>query len=128
MIDIFHDSQSEELVKFCHATKDHSQGEVESIYLMITSHGIYILAKNESSEANNDYAKNSSLANINNEKMFKKETFIHHNQLDYIEVSLGDQAIHFVCRKKIQSVWITTACRNMTKYDTYKTIFPILSV
>lgn len=110
MIDIFQNGQNEELIKFYHASRGHSQGELENIYVLLTSHGIYMLLPNESMDDNgyNGFKTNPA------ESLYKRDTFIHHNQIDFIEVSLGDQAIHFVCRKKAQNCWITTACRKMT--------------
>lgn len=107
-IEIFQNGQNEEFVKLYHATQGHTQGEIEAINLLITSFGVYILKRKEASEK-------SSNETTNNNKKFEKISFINHNQMDYIEVSLCDQAIHFVCINKRQNCWITFGSRKLTE-------------
>ena len=108
MIEIFTQGEDEKLVKFYHATRGHNQGEIEPIYLLISSYGLYILVKNETTDENNQ-------ATIESNKKFKKERFINHKQIDYIEVSLEAQAVHLVCANKRQSCWLTLASRTLTE-------------
>jgi hypothetical protein len=124
MIEIFQNGQNEELIKIFHATRGHSQGEVESLNILISSFGVYFLIRKEmTDEGSNENTlpsmtngENSSSSNgkskISNK--FKKESFINYNQMDYIEVALCDQAIHFMCINKRQNCWITTASRILT--------------
>jgi pleckstrin family protein M 2 len=111
MIEIFQNGQNEELIKIFHATRGHTQGEVESLNILISSFGIYFLIRKESSE--NEIPESQGQTKITNK--FKKESFISFNQMDYIEVALCDQAIHFVCINKRQTCWLTTASRLLTK-------------
>ena len=53
-----------------HVTRGHSQGEIEEIFLLLTSYAIYVLIRSNSTETN----------------ALKKETVINHNEIDYIEV------------------------------------------
>lgn len=101
MIEIFVQGEDEKLVKFYHATRGHNQGELEPIYLLISSYGLYILVKNQPSAEDT--------------KKFIKEKFVSHKQIDYIEVSLEAQALHLVCTNKRQSCWITLASRTFTQ-------------
>ncbi len=50
------------------------------------------------------------------ENIYQKDLYLSHAQLDYIEVGLEAQAIHFVCMNKRQSFWMTTGCRILTEY------------
>lgn len=85
---------------------------------MITTYGIYILKQKDQNLEDKDQ---KNVKNVINDKIkFIKEAFINHDQVDYIEVSLGDQSIHFVCINKRQNCWITTASRNLTKYGSSK--------
>lgn len=101
MIEIFVQGEDEKLVKFYHATRGHNQGELEPIYLLISSYGLYILAKNKLSPENT--------------KQFINEKFVSHKQIDYIEISLEAQAFHLVSTNKRQSCWITLASRTFTQ-------------
>ena len=122
MIDIFQNGQNEELIRMFHATRGHSQGEVESLTLLISSFGVYFLTRKENSDENNDDSGSTHSATTNgslnstskNKNKFKKESFINFNQMDYIEVALCDQAIHFMCINKRQNCWITTASRMLS--------------
>lgn len=123
MIEIFQNGQNEELVKIFHATRGHSQGEVESLNILISSFGVYFLIRKEITDetnnennlqmTNSDNASSQGTSKISNK--FRKESFISFNQMDYIEVALCDQAIHFMCINKRQNCWITTASRMLTK-------------
>lgn len=117
MINVFQNGENEQLFKFYSTSQGHSQGEIENIYLLITSHGIYILVKNEQNELDNiKLARRKSIVNNNiSENVYKKELYINHAQLDYIEVSMEQQAVHIVCMNKRQSFWITTASRLLTE-------------
>ena len=129
MIDIFQNGQNEELVKMFHATRGHSQGEIESLTLLISSYGVYFLTRKENiDDANDDSSsiksgsgagggapQSASNGSSKIKNKFIKESFINFNQMDYIEVSLCDQAIHFMCINKRQNCWITTASRMLTK-------------
>ena len=64
-------------LKFYHATRGHNQGETEAIHLLISSHGVYILIKNEIAESESAEGK-----------PYRKEVFLSHKQIDYIEVLL----------------------------------------
>lgn len=124
MIEIFQNGQNEELVKIFHATRGHSQGEVESLNILISSFGVYFLIRKEITDevinennlpmtTNGDSSSSNGTSKISNK--FRKESFINYNQMDYIEVALCDQAIHFMCINKRQNCWITTASRMLTK-------------
>ncbi|CAF0978825.1 unnamed protein product [Brachionus calyciflorus] len=108
-IEILQNGANEDIIKLYQCTRGHSQGEIESIFLLITTHGIYVLKRKDLNELQSE-------ANIQNAIKYEKELFINHEQMDYIEVSLGDQSIHFVCFNKRQNCWITTASRNLTNY------------
>jgi hypothetical protein len=116
MIDIFQNGQNEELVKFYNVTRGHSIGELEIIFLLITTFGVYILKKNEpGGDTSETTAAAATTSKKFTKKVYKKEVFISHNQFDFIELSLEGQAVHFVCINKRLSCWITTACRETTK-------------
>jgi hypothetical protein len=74
--------------KFYHVSRGHSQGEIEQINLLISSHGLYILTKNQINNENSYNQTNSSAAAsaTATSKIYKKETFINHKQIDYVEV------------------------------------------
>jgi hypothetical protein len=81
-----------------HVTRGHTQGEIEEVYLLITSYAIYSLQKL-----------------VDDAKKYKKEATVNHNELDYIEVSLDSQAFHIVCINRRKEYWFTTASRNLTE-------------
>jgi len=124
MIEIFQNGQNEELIKIFHATRGHSQGEVESLNILISSFGVYFLIRKEMTDEGsnenslpsmtNGESSSSSNGKSKISNKFKKESFINYNQMDYIEVALCDQAIHFMCINKRQNCWITTASRMLT--------------
>lgn len=62
-----------------HVSRGHTQGEIEPIFFLVTTHGIYLLTRKENSEVSNIGYSNLPLK-------FNKESFINHNQMDYIEV------------------------------------------
>ena len=68
----FFDSSFLKLKQLYHVTRGHSQGEIEEIFLLLTSYAIYVLLRNETNSVN----------------LFKKEAVINHNEIDYIEVFL----------------------------------------
>jgi hypothetical protein len=70
-----------------HVARGHSQGEIEPIYLMLTTYGVYILIKREKKESVDTNA--NQIVNNNSMVKFIKESFIGHNQIDYIEVNLS---------------------------------------
>jgi hypothetical protein len=114
MINIFQNGESEQFLKFYAANRGHSQGEIEKINILISSHGIYILKKNEQNEID-DLKIVKKKTNVM-ENIYQKDLYLSHAQLDYIEVGLEAQAIHFVCMNKRQSFWMTTGCRILTEY------------
>lgn len=117
MIEIFEHGEDEQLIKFYHATRGHSQGEVEHINMLISSNGIYILIKNEiKSDADLQRKQSISSSNPSENKTYRTDAFISFKQIDYVEVSLEAQAIHLVCINKRQSCWFTFACRNLTEH------------
>lgn len=68
--------------------RGHSQGEIEAIFFMITTYGIYIMTKKEEevkTRADSHETSTHTLPKKNRTK-FLKESFINHNQTDYIEV------------------------------------------
>lgn len=102
-------------IKFYHATRGHSQGEIENVNLLISSHGIYVLIKNEI-KSDVDARKQSVSSTVPSEnKTYRTDAFISFKQIDYVEVALEAQAIHLVCINKRQSCWFTFACRNLTE-------------
>jgi hypothetical protein len=116
-IEIFQNGPNEELVKFYHVSRGHSQGEIEPIHLMLTTYGIYILVRKETgsggaSSGGPDHLPSRRHSHI---PKFVKEAFISHSQIDYIEVSIGQQAFQLVCINKRQNCWITTASRLLTQ-------------
>jgi hypothetical protein len=82
-----------------HVTRGHSQGEIEEIFLLLTSYAIYVLLRND----------------VNVDALFKKEAVINHSEIDYIEVSLNGQAFHVVCVNRRKNYWFTTASRTLTE-------------
>ena len=56
-----------------HVTRGHCQGEIDEVFLLITSLAVYVLIKNQTSVEN----------------IFKKESIINHTEVDYIEVILN---------------------------------------
>lgn len=59
-------------------TRGHSQGEIEEVFLLLSSYAVYVLVRNELS--------------MEQENKFKREAIINHNEIDYIEVF-----IYFCC-------------------------------
>lgn len=122
MINIFQNGENEQLFKLYVTSRGHNQGEIEKIFLMITSHGIYVLLRIDSTSAEETKPNNrqKSLGNNstnNSNDNFKKELYVSHAQVDYIEVGLEGQTIHMACMNKRQSFWITTASRLLTEYE-----------
>lgn len=107
-LEILQNGSNEEITKLYQCTRGHSQGEIESIFVLITTYGLYILKNQQSNELQSEI-------NLQNAIKYEKELFISHDQIDYIEVSLSDQSIHLVCYNKRSNMWITTASRNLTK-------------
>ncbi len=99
-------------------SQGHNQGEIEAINLLITSYGVYLLKRRElmgdsgGSSANEKSSTDSSPTKTNK---YIKLSYISHNQMDYVEVSLCDQSIHFVCINKRQNCWITVGSRKLTE-------------
>lgn len=69
-------------------TRGHSQGEIEAVFLMITTHGVYVmtrLAANSTTDNGSNDSNRRQEANKNRTR-FKKESFISHTNIEYIEV------------------------------------------
>lgn len=78
------------------------------------------MTRAESAELSGTESSNAVTSNPNRDRVkYKKDSFINHAQMDYIEVSLNDQAFHLVCMNKRQNCWITTASKDLTKYYNY---------
>lgn len=103
-------------LKLYQVTRGHSQGEIEAIFLMITSHGVYVMTRLEAGASAAANTPDSNSPNRNNRTRFKKDSFINHSNIEYIEVSLGEQAFHVVCIAKRQNIWITTGSKNLTRF------------
>lgn len=137
MINIFQNGENEQLYKLYSLSRGHNQGEIEKIYLLITSHGIYVLVRNDTNDLddtkssinNNNLLRRKSVISNNNECYFKKESYVSHAQVDYVEVGLEGQTIHMACMNKRQSFWITTACRLLTElvFDLILSILRLLN-
>ncbi|RNA31491.1 pleckstrin homology domain-containing family M member [Brachionus plicatilis] len=106
-LEILQNGSNEDILKLYQCTRGHCQGEIESIFLLITTYGLYILKNQQSNEFQSEI-------NVQNAIKYEKELFMSHEQIDYIEVSLGDQSVHFVCFNKRSNLWITTASRILT--------------
>jgi site-specific DNA-adenine methylase len=72
-MDIFQNDTTEELIKFYHITRGHSQGEIEEVYFLITSLAVYVLRLKDESNVEHKYIK---------------EAIINHNEFDYVEVRI----------------------------------------
>lgn len=107
-LEILQNGSNEDICKLYQCTRGHSQGEIESIYVLITTYGLYILKNRKSDELPCE-------VNAQNAIKYEKELFLSHDQIDYIEVSLNDQSIHFVCFNKRSNLWVTTASRILSK-------------
>jgi hypothetical protein len=112
MINLFK-NENEQTVKFFSMTRGHNKGEIENINLLITTHGIYVLIKNDQETIDDMKVVRKNPAN--NENIYRKEMQLSHSQLDYIEVGLEAQVIHIVCTNKRSSFWLTTASRYLTE-------------
>ena len=112
MISLFK-NENEQTVKFYSMSRGHNQGEIEKISLLISTHSIYVLTKNDQDELDDIKAVRKNPAN--NDNIYRKEMQISHSQLDYIEVGLEAQVIHIVCINKRLSFWLTTASRYLTE-------------
>jgi hypothetical protein len=84
---------------------------------MITTYGIYILTRKDARLSSITEVSNQLAASRRNSLIpkFNKEAFIGHGQIDYIEVSLGQQAFQLVCINKRQNCWVTTASKHLTQ-------------
>ena len=81
IMDIFQNDTTEELIKFYHITRGHSQGEIEEVYFLITSLAVYVLRLKDESNVEHKYIK---------------EAIINHNEIDYIEVrSISTSFLHY---------------------------------
>ena len=83
---------------------------------MVTNYGLYILIKKETNPSSDIDLLAKPHRSSSSVSKYTKEAFISHTQIDYIEVSLGQQAIHLACINKRQNVWITTASKNLTQH------------
>jgi hypothetical protein len=121
-IDIFQNGANEEFFKLFQVTRGHSQGEIEALFFLLTNYGVYILIRKVTDALESSATTMTMSGGVKQQQQttaslvkYNREAFIGHNQIDYIEVALNEQAFHLNCINKRQNCWITTASRELTK-------------
>ncbi|XP_061197272.1 pleckstrin homology domain-containing family M member 2-like [Saccostrea echinata] len=96
MLNIFENSE-EQFVRMYVSRLGHTDGDDHPVFILLTDHGIYLLNQNQSNFK------------------FIKDCSIPYSSIDYISLTISDQIIHIVCKKRRNQYWLTTGSQQVTR-------------
>ncbi|XP_048772912.1 uncharacterized protein LOC125678468 isoform X2 [Ostrea edulis] len=96
MLNIFENSE-EQFIRVYVSRVGHTDGDDHPVFILLTDHGIYLLNQNQS-----DFK-------------FIKDFSIPYSSIDYITLTISDQAIHIVCKNRRNQYWLTTGSQQVTR-------------
>ncbi|XP_062590426.1 pleckstrin homology domain-containing family M member 2-like [Saccostrea cucullata] len=96
MLNIFENSE-EKFVRMYVSRLGHTDGDDHPVFILLTDHGIYLLNQNQSNFT------------------FIKDCSIPYSSIDYISLTISDQIIHIVCKKRRNQYWLTTGSQQVTR-------------
>ncbi|XP_041378484.1 pleckstrin homology domain-containing family M member 2-like [Gigantopelta aegis] len=96
MLDIFTD-ENEQLQKMYSTREGHADGQVRTVFVVVTNKCLYLLHQRES------------------DRQFRTDAIIAFKEVDFVALSFGLQIINIVCTNRRKQFWLTTGDEMLTK-------------
>ncbi|XP_019627988.1 PREDICTED: pleckstrin homology domain-containing family M member 2-like [Branchiostoma belcheri] len=96
MLEVFKE-EGEQFSKMFRMSTGHMEGDLHSVYVLITDFCMYLLRKGSG------------------DQQFECEDAIRHNDLDYISISLNHQYVQIVCTNRRKQFWVDTGDELLTR-------------
>eukprot|EP00058_Branchiostoma_floridae_P015666 XP_002601154.1 hypothetical protein BRAFLDRAFT_121069 [Branchiostoma floridae] len=96
MLEVFKE-EGEQFSKMFRLSTGHMEGDLRSVYILITDFCMYLLRKGSG------------------DQQFECEDSIRHNDLDYISISLNHQYVQIVCTNRRKQFWVDSGDELLTR-------------
>ncbi|XP_066297276.1 pleckstrin homology domain-containing family M member 2-like [Branchiostoma lanceolatum] len=96
MLEVFKE-EGEQFSKMFRMSTGHMEGDLHSVYVLITDFCMYLLRKGSG------------------DQQFECEDAIRHNDLDYISISLNHQYVQIVCTNRRKQFWVDSGDELLTR-------------